>query len=63
MEPVVDIGTELDPYVDFTRAEWSRLRASTPLTLTEHDLEQLRGLNEPMPLREVERSICRCRGC
>jgi type I pantothenate kinase len=54
MEPVVDIGTELDPYVDFTRAEWSRLRASTPLTLTEHDLEQLRGLNEPMPLREVE---------
>src|SRR6266487_3975415 len=54
MEPVVEIEAELDPYVDFTRAEWSRLRASTPLTLTETDLEQLRGLDEPMPMRKVE---------
>jgi type I pantothenate kinase len=45
---------ELDPYVDFGRDEWARLRASTPLPLTEHDLEKLRGLNEPMPLSEVE---------
>jgi pantothenate kinase len=29
---------ELDPYVDFTREEWSRLRASTPLSLAENDL-------------------------
>src|SRR3954451_20690523 len=46
--------TELDPYVDFTREEWSRLRASTPLSLAEHDLAALRGLNEPMPMLEVE---------
>jgi type I pantothenate kinase len=46
--------TELDPYVDFTRAEWSRLRASTPLSLDENDLETFRGLGEPMPIREVE---------
>jgi type I pantothenate kinase len=46
--------TELDPYVDFTRDEWSRLRASTPLTLKQVDLDQLRGLNEPMDMREVE---------
>jgi type I pantothenate kinase len=45
---------ELDPYVDFTRAEWSRLRASTPLSLAEDDLAALRGLGEPMPMREVE---------
>ncbi len=45
---------EFDPYVDFTRDEWSRLRASTPLTLTEDDLAALRGLNEPMPIGEVE---------
>jgi type I pantothenate kinase len=45
---------ELDPYVDFTRDEWSRLRASTPLSLTESDLVQLRGREEPMPIREVE---------
>jgi type I pantothenate kinase len=47
-EPVVS------PYVDFTRDEWSRLRASTPLTLTEADLEALRGANEPVALTEVE---------
>jgi type I pantothenate kinase len=45
---------ELDPYVDFTREEWSRLRAATPLSLDEDDLAALRGLGEPMPMREVE---------
>ena len=44
----------LDPYVDFTRDEWSRLRASTPLSLAEADLAALRGLGEPMPMLEVE---------
>src|SRR5438067_7360827 len=45
---------ELDPYVDFTREEWSRLRASTPLSLAEKDLAALRGLGEPRPMLEVE---------
>ena len=45
---------ELSPYVDFDRAQWSALRASTPLTLTESDVEALRGLNEPFELSEVE---------
>jgi len=49
-----DAVPELDPYVDFTREEWSRLRASTPLTLNEADLAQLRSLDEPMPIVEVE---------
>jgi type I pantothenate kinase len=48
------VEEELDPYVDFTRAEWSRLRASTPLSLAESDLDALRGLGEPMPMLEVE---------
>jgi len=52
VEPVTD--GELDPYVDFSREAWSKLRASTPLTLAEADLAQLRGLNEPMPMAEVE---------
>ena len=52
MEP--DEGRELDPYVDFTRDAWSALRASTPLPLSEEDLATLRGLGEPMPIREVE---------
>ena len=37
----------------FTRAEWARLRADTPLTLSDDDLTQLRGLNERVSLDEV----------
>lgn len=44
----------LSPYLDFTRAEWSALRASTPLTLTQQDLDALRGYNEAIDLEEVE---------
>jgi type I pantothenate kinase len=44
----------LSPYLFFDRAEWSRLRASTPLTLSEGDLNQLRGINEQISLAEVE---------
>jgi type I pantothenate kinase len=47
-------STELSPYADFDRAQWSALRASTPLTLTESDVDSLRGLNEPFELSEVE---------
>jgi type I pantothenate kinase len=41
-------------YTDFDRAQWSALRAATPLTLTEADVEALRGQNEPFELSEVE---------
>ena len=41
------------PYVTFSREEWARLRATTPLTLTDHDLVTLRGLNEYVSLDEV----------
>ena len=37
----------------FSRDEWARLRASTPMTLTDDDLETLRGLNEQVSLLEV----------
>ena len=37
----------------FSRAEWSTLRAATPLVLDEDDLTQLRGLNERLQLDEV----------
>jgi type I pantothenate kinase len=43
----------LSPYVRFTRAEWARLRAATPLTLGEADLDDLRGINERISLDEV----------
>jgi len=40
-------------FVEFTREQWSALRAATPLTLDEPDLEQLRGINERLSLDEV----------
>lgn len=41
------------PYVELDRSAWSALRRSTPLTLTEEDLEAVRGLNERLDLDEV----------
>jgi len=40
-------------YETFSRAEWARLRASTPMSLTEADLDDLRGINERIRLDEV----------
>jgi type I pantothenate kinase len=40
-------------YAEFDRAAWARLRATTPLTLTEEDLAALRGVNEAVSLDEV----------
>ena len=45
--------TTASRYLRFTRAEWARLRADTPLTLTEADLKRLSGLNERVSLDEV----------
>ena len=42
-----------DRYLTFTRNQWSQLRATTPLTLSEEDLELLRGINERIDLDEV----------
>jgi type I pantothenate kinase len=39
--------------VRFNRDEWARLRASTPLTLDEADLDHLLGINERIDLDEV----------
>lgn len=40
-------------YLHFEREEWAALRAATPLTLSQDDLDELRGLNERMDLSEV----------
>lgn len=45
--------TDYSPYNQFSREEWGRLRADTPLTLTEQDLVRLRGQNEQVALDEV----------
>ena len=40
-------------YLDFDRQTWSDLRAATPLTLAQPELDRLRGINERIDLDEV----------
>lgn len=43
-----------DAYLTFTRDQWASLRAATPMTLTDADVEQLRGRNVALSRDEVE---------
>jgi type I pantothenate kinase len=49
MAPPDQIG-----YLRFSRDEWRKLRAHTPLPLNESDLATMRGINERISLEEVE---------
>lgn len=40
-------------FITMERDEWAALRAATPLTLREEDLEKLRGINDEIDLDEV----------
>ena len=44
---------DTDRYLRFDREQWSLLRAQTPLTLSEKELEALRGINDRIDLDEV----------
>jgi type I pantothenate kinase len=46
-------GVEVSRFIEFSRAQWARLRAATPLPLSEAQLRGLVGLNDPMSLDEV----------
>jgi type I pantothenate kinase len=41
------------PYLSFSRSEWAALRAATPLTLSDAELNELRGLNDPVSIADV----------
>ena len=43
----------VSPHRIFTRQEWAKLRADTPLTLSLEDLVKLQSLNDPISLEEV----------
>lgn len=45
---------QFSPYRMFDREEWARLRADTPMTLLESELEQLSGIIEELSVAEVE---------
>jgi len=40
-------------FIEFTREEWSKLRAATSLTLDGRDLAEMQGLNERLDVHEV----------
>ena len=40
-------------FITMERDEWAALRAATPLTLREEDLDKLRGINDEIDLEEV----------
>jgi type I pantothenate kinase len=44
----------LSPYRIFPRAEWARLRADTPMTLTPAEVGRLRSVHDLLDMREVE---------
>jgi type I pantothenate kinase len=43
----------VSPHRVFDRADWARLRADTPLTLTAADVSRLKSLNDPISLDDV----------
>jgi type I pantothenate kinase len=42
------------PYRIFSRGEWAKLRADTPMTLSDADIERMRSIDDPIDNREVE---------
>src|SRR5438552_392348 len=52
MEQRIEDG--LSPYRTFSRAEWAKLRADTPMTLTPAEVTRVRSLNDRLDMAEVE---------
>ncbi len=46
---------QFSPYRQFSREDWARLRADTPMTLSSTELDQLSGLIEELSIDEVEK--------
>ena len=45
---------QYSPYRHFTREDWARLRADTPMTLVPRDLDSLSGVIDELSMAEVE---------
>ena len=45
---------DLSPYQSFTRKDWARLRADTPMTLDDTEVERLSGVTQRLSRKEVE---------
>ena len=53
MPPPSHEAPELSPYVELDRSQWRELRRSTPLPLTQDEVDTLRGLGDQLDLTEV----------
>ena len=49
-----DCPIHTTPYRVFSRADWARLRADTPMTLAPHELAQMSGVIEELSVEDVE---------
>jgi type I pantothenate kinase len=49
-----DSDFQFSPYRVFSREQWAKLRADTPMTLAPHELEALSGILEELSVEEVE---------
>jgi type I pantothenate kinase len=49
-----ELQIPFSPYRTFSRAEWARLRADTPMTLAPEELDQLSGVIEELSVVDVE---------
>ena len=47
------LAKQVSPFRRFSREEWAKLRADTPLTLNQSDLDELRSLNDRIDLDEI----------
>jgi type I pantothenate kinase len=48
------VNGSVSPYLDFDRDQWAALRATTPMTLTDDEVEKIRGINVELSTAEVE---------
>lgn len=46
-------SAQLSPFIELDRSDWAALAPSVPSPLTETEIVQLRGLGEPLDMREV----------
>lgn len=49
----MDVSSQ-SPYMLFSRDKWAALRQSEPMTLTQDELEKLKGINEELSMEEVQ---------
>ncbi len=47
------ITSSESPYLQFNREQWASLRDSEPMTLTQEEVEKLRGINDELSIDEV----------